>query len=231
MVRVALTTFDFHIHTHYSCDSTIDPRRVIKVAKNSGLDGIAITDHNTIKGGLEVAKLNDFTDFTVLIGAEIKTRLCEIIGLFLNEEISSKEPFCVIDEIKDQGGLTVLPHPFRTPLLSNLFTHEDLPLQLVNQIDAIEVFNARTSQVSNEKALLLATKLNKSIIAGSDAHFYPEIGCIKTVLPSTQNINGIKKKILAGKTTIVKSEYSSLNLYYQFKSFIYNRLRRFETLN
>jgi len=225
-----LVNFDFHIHTHYSRDSTINPRKVIKVAKNNGLDGIAITDHNTIKGGLEVAKLNNLDDFTVLVGAEIKTTLCEITGLFLNEEISTNDPFCVIDEIKDQGGLTILPHPFRTPFFSHLDTQAKILINLVKRVDAIEVFNSRTSHVCNEKALLLAIKMNKPMVAGSDAHFYPEIGNVRVTIPSFENMDRLKEKILAGKTKIEKSAYSSINLYYQFQSFIYNRIRRMETI-
>ncbi len=224
-----LVNFDFHIHTHYSRDSTINPKNVIKIAKNNGLDAIAITDHNTIKGGLEVARLNNLDDFTVLVGAEIKTSLCEITGLLLNEEISTNDPFCVIDEIKDQGGITILPHPFRNPFLSNLNTQEKIPFNIIKKIDAIEVFNARTSLVDNEKALLLATKMHKPMVAGSDAHFYPEIGNVHVKIPSFDNIDRFKENILARKTIIEKTKSSSINLYYQFLSFIYNRVRRMET--
>ncbi len=227
---VFLVNFDFHIHTHYSRDSTINPRKIIKVAKNNGLDGIAITDHNTIKGGLEVAKLNNLDDFSVLVGAEIKTPLCEITGLFLNEEISTNDPFCVIDEIKDQGGITILPHPFRASFISHLDTQDKISLNLVKMVDAIEVFNSRTGSVYNEKALLLASKMNKPMVAGSDAHFYPEVGTVSVTIPSFENMDRLKEKILAGKTTIEKNAYSSLTLYYQFLSFIYNRVRKMETI-
>jgi predicted metal-dependent phosphoesterase TrpH len=179
---------------------------------------------------LEVAKLNDFDDFTVLVGAEIKTPLGEITGLFLNEEISTNDPFCVIDAIKDQGGLSVLPHPFRSFLFSHLDTQEEMSVNLVKRVDAIEVFNSRTRRVYNEKARLLAIKMNKPMVAGSDAHFYPEIGNVRVSLPSFENMDGLKGNILAGKTKIEKSVYSTTTLYYQFKSFIYNRVRRMETV-
>jgi predicted metal-dependent phosphoesterase TrpH len=179
---------------------------------------------------LEVAKLNDFDDFTVLVGAEIKTPLGEITGLFLNEEISTNDPFCVIDAIKDQGGLSVLPHPFRSFLFSHLDTQEEMSVNLVKRVDAIEVFNSRTRRVCNEKARLLAIKMNKPMVAGSDAHFYPEIGNVSVTLPSFENMDGLKGNILAGKTKVEKSVYSTTTLYYQFKSFIYNRVRRMETV-
>ena len=107
---------------------------------------------------------------------------------------------------------------------------EKILINLIKMVDAIEVFNSRTSRVCNEKAFLLATEMNKPMVAGSDAHFYPEIGTVRVTIPSFENMDRLKEKILAGKTKIEKSSYSSINLYYQFQSFIYNRVRRIETI-
>lgn len=217
--------FDFHIHTHYSIDSAIQPRSVIKVAKEKGLSGIAITDHNTIKGGLEVAKQNDLDDFFVVVGAEIRTKLCEITGLFLNEEVSADDPFSVIDEIEDQGGLTVLPHPFRSPLIPRLIVQKKIPISLIRRVDAIEVLNSRTSSVCNERAFLLATKMNKPMVAGSDAHFYPEIGNVRVAISPFDSMEGLKMRILKGKTKIEGKPHLFMNnLYFQFLSLLYSRV-------
>jgi predicted metal-dependent phosphoesterase TrpH len=199
---------------------------VIKVAKKKGLSGIAITDHNTIKGGLEVSKYNDHEDFFVLVGAEIKTKQCEITGLFLNEEISGDEPFSVIDEIKDQGGLTILPHPFRSPLVLNLVIQKKIPTTLLKRVDAIEVFNSRTSRVCNERALLLATKMKKPMVAGSDAHFYPEVGNGRMTIPPFNNLDDIKMRILKGPTTIDGKSDRFMNSYFQLLGFMYSKVRR-----
>ena len=103
--------FDFHIHSKFSYDSLLSPKRIVRVAKKRGLDGIAITDHDTIKGALEASKFND--SIYVIIGSEIRTEKGDVIGLFLNEEITSKYFDEVVDEIKSQGGLVVLPHPYK----------------------------------------------------------------------------------------------------------------------
>jgi len=50
--------FDFHIHSKFSYDSLLSPKRIVRIAEKRGLDGIAITDHNTIRGALEASKFN-----------------------------------------------------------------------------------------------------------------------------------------------------------------------------
>ncbi|HUM44554.1 MAG TPA: PHP domain-containing protein [Fervidobacterium sp.] len=158
---------DLHIHSKYSFDSLLSPRTILKVAKKKGLTGIAVTDHNTIRGGLEVRKINKDRDFTVIVGSEIQTDIGDIIGLCVNEEIKSRISIEVIEEIKDQGGYVVLPHPFRGHKLNQY---------IIELSDAVEVFNGRSTAEENFKALELAKRYNKPFTAGSDAHFAAEIG-------------------------------------------------------
>ena len=62
---------------------------MVKKAIEQGLSGIAVTDHNTIRGGVE-AKKYETSDFEVIVGSEIMTDRGEVIGLFLSEEVKSK---------------------------------------------------------------------------------------------------------------------------------------------
>ena len=78
--------YDLHIHSKYSSDGVLDPEKIVKIAAKRGLNGVAITDHNTIIGGLK-AKNYETEDFKVIVGSEISTERGEIIGLFLKEEI------------------------------------------------------------------------------------------------------------------------------------------------
>jgi len=158
---------DLHIHSKYSFDSLLSPRTILKVSKREGLTGIAVTDHNTIRGALEIKKINKDRDFTVIIGSEISTDIGDIIGLCINEEIKSRNSIEVIKDIKDQDGFVVLPHPFRGHKLDQC---------TIEQFDAIEVFNGRSTPEENIKALRLAECYNKPFTAGSDAHFATEIG-------------------------------------------------------
>lgn len=164
--------YDLHIHSKYSSDGVLEPQKIVKIAMKRGLNGIAITDHNTIKGGLE-AKKYESEEFTVIVGSEIATEKGEIIGLFLSEEVKSRDVQDAISEIKEQGGFVVLPHPF-DELRHSAFhpTRED-----VKFIEGVEGFNSRcVFQNYNKRAVEFAIKHNLTITSGSDAHFINEIG-------------------------------------------------------
>lgn len=158
---------DLHIHSKYSYDSLLSPDKILKVAKKRGLNIIAITDHDTIRGGVETQKLNRDKDFFVIVGCEINTEIGDIIGLHLNGEIISRNSTEVIEDIKSQGGHVILPHPSRGHTLNDY---------VISHSDAIEVFNSRSSIEQNMKALILAKEYTKPFVAGSDAHFASEIG-------------------------------------------------------
>ena len=159
--------FDCHIHSNYSHDSLMRPGRILKRAKKAGLTGVAITDHDTIRGSLEARKLEKGIGVTVIPGAEILTDSGDIIGLLVNEEIRSRRWDDVIDEIREQGGVSVLPHPYRS--------HPNV-LELAKAVDLIEVWNARSTVEQNERALQLAGRLQKPGMYGSDAHTYAGSG-------------------------------------------------------
>ena len=103
--------FDFHIHSHYSMDTLTKPQSIVKMARKRGVNGIAITDHHSILGGIS-ARERFGEDFLIIIGAEIFTEVGDLLCLFLNEDIKSRKSLEVLDEVKDQGGLIALPHPF-----------------------------------------------------------------------------------------------------------------------
>ena len=183
---------DLHIHSKYSFDSILNPEKIIKIAKKRGLNGIAITDHNTINGGLDAKNINKDPDFLVIVGSEINTDAGDIIGLFLNEEITSRNSEDVIDEIKMQDGIVVLPHPYRGHNLSE---------KIIKKVDVIEGFNARSTKENNKRAIKLAEKYKKPMVAGSDAHFAYEIGFARVYL-NTNSFKNIKEFLLSNKSQI-----------------------------
>jgi predicted metal-dependent phosphoesterase TrpH len=159
--------YDLHIHSVYSKDSFLRPETILKVAKKKGLDGIAITDHNTIKGAVAARKINRDPDFTVITGAEIKTEFGDVVGIFLQEEIRSRLFIEVVEALKRQGGYAILAHPYRQ--------YPD-PDALINKVDLVEAFNSRSKKAHNNQSYDLALKNHKPITAGSDAHLSFEIG-------------------------------------------------------
>ncbi|RZN35097.1 MAG: PHP domain-containing protein [Methanosarcinales archaeon] len=164
--------YDLHIHSGYSSDGVLDPEKIVRIAIKRGLSGIAITDHNTIKGGFEAQKYEN-NDFKVIVGSEISTERGEIIGIFLSEEIKSADVHDVISQIRDQNGIIIIPHPFDELRHSAFYPTEEY----VDFIDCVEGFNSRcVLQKYNESAIGFAKKHSLSITAGSDAHFLNEIG-------------------------------------------------------
>jgi predicted metal-dependent phosphoesterase TrpH len=184
---------DLHIHSKYSKDSMLEPAKIIKIAKKKGLGGVAVTDHNTIKGGVEALKINKDKDFQVIVGDEIKTEYGDVIGMFLNEEIKSQIFMQVVEEIRGQDGLVILAHPFRKSIV--------FPTDLLKYVDLIEGFNARSRKDLNEKAKELAIRFKKPMTAGSDAHLSFEIGKGRTIVNSE-----VKEELRKGKTKIEGEE-------------------------
>lgn len=196
---------DLHVHTKYSHDGTLEPSRLLKFAIRRRLQGVAITDHNTVKGAIKARK--EIKNFLIIVGSEIKTNRGEVMGLFLNDEIKSRDFFEVIDEIKSQGGLTVIPHPFDT-MRTSTFVPSNRDEKL---FDGVEVFNSRCIfSKYNAKALDFAKLHNLSMTAGSDAHFASEVGLAGIVLNVLEE-EEIRKAILKREIEIFGKKSSVIN--------------------
>ena len=202
---------DLHIHSKYSYDSLSSPKTIVKTAKKRGLDVIAVTDHNTIKGAKEAYNWGKEYGVEVIIGTEILTNVGDITGVFITNEITSKNWKDVINDIHNQGGLVILPHPFRG--------HKNIE-EIGRCVDLIEVFNSRCSFDENKKAEELAKKLKKEIIAGSDAHSVKEIGFATICFEG----KGLLKKLILNDNRIILSEvYTSK--YLKIKSHLIRTLK------
>jgi len=188
---------DLHLHTVGSWDSLSDPERVLETALARGMHRIAITDHNRVYVGLQMAER--YPD-RVIPGEEVKTREgIDVIGLYLTEEIPRGTPAVeTIDRIRDQGGIPYLPHPFAGGKGGGGAYADELgPL-----CDVIEVFNARLHDPSmNQRAEELAQRHGKLAGAGSDAHTLGELGNAWVDLPAHANEPEALRRALAMATT------------------------------
>jgi len=199
--------YDLHIHSKYSPDGVLDPKKIVRIAVKRKLDGIAITDHNTIKGGLETKKY-ERADFQVIVGSEILTERGEVIGLFLTEEIRSTDILDVISEIKDQNGIVIVPHPFDKMRHSAFHPGE----KDVKLIDCVEGFNPRCIRRKyNAKAVEFAVKHSLTIVAGSDAHFSNEIGNAGIVTETEDVTEDIRDLIMKNNIAIFGKRSSFVN--------------------
>ena len=164
--------YDLHLHSRYSPDGTLDVRDIVRIARKRGLDGIAVTDHDTIRGGREAVRLKP-EGLDVICGCEVNTDRGDVIGLFLTEEIEAREHEAAIAEIHAQGGVAIVPHPFDS-IRGSAFWLNDRDARL---IDGVEVINARcVFRRSNAAADRYADRYAVAKTGGSDAHFGAEIG-------------------------------------------------------
>lgn len=191
---------DLHIHTKYSMDSLLEPKTIIKLALKRGLSAIAITDHNTLKGSLvTMHEASSVKDLMVIPGVEVKTDMGDVIGLYIQDKITAREFHEVVEEIRRQDGLVVLPHPYNR--------HKGVVEELITYVDVVEVLNARNSRVKNDKALRVANYLDKPAIACSDAHFTFEIGRFRTrFYAELCNSEELRKFILNGDRAFIGKE-------------------------
>jgi hypothetical protein len=171
---------DLHVHTCYSYDSLITPEELVFYAKKHGLNGVAITDHDRIDGALNIAKLNiaKISDFLIFPGIEISSLNGHIIGLNVQETIPAKLSVDeTVDRIHNAGGIAVACHPIT-------FFRESLGRHANSKFDLVEVINASALpfRYSVKHGKKLASQLGKPQIAGSDAHYGPEIGCAYTLV-------------------------------------------------
>jgi len=171
---------DFHIHTKYSMDCNTSLEDIISRCLETGINCIAIADHGTIEGAL---KMQNLAPFPVIVAEEILTPHGEIMGMFLKEGIpSGLSVEQVMSRIKAQGALVSLPHPF-DPFRGLRLDSKRLK-ELAEQLDIIEVFNARSLlRRDSAKARAFAKKYDIPETAGSDAHTLNEIGNTYVEMP------------------------------------------------
>lgn len=150
-----------HAHSSYSFDSLLPPQAYLWYAQRRGFDFLCLTDHNTIEGSLSIARRNRKRDLEIVVGAEYATDRGDLIGLFLSEEVQSRNWETAIDEIHRQGGLALLPHPRRGHKLDD---------EAWRGLDLVEAFNARSFPDVNRAGLEDAERHGLPQVVGTDCH-------------------------------------------------------------
>jgi PHP domain/Glycosyltransferase Family 4 len=174
-----LLDVDLHMHTDHSHDCATPVEVLLAAAREQGLGAIAVTDHNEISGALEAREKAGAFGVKVIVGEEVKTaEQGEVIGLFIEEKIPRGRSMAeTIAEIKRQGGLVYVPHPFDR--MHAVPDYEHL-LPILDDVDAIEVFNPRVAiGAFNEEAARFAAKYRLPAGAGSDAHVAQGLGSVR----------------------------------------------------
>ncbi len=167
---------DMHIHTHFSPCSIIKIPQLLQRAKKVGIDGICITDHNSIASKSVLEKIADYSGLFVIVGVEYTTSYGDFLVYgpvdYIPEKMDAKNLFKWVQE---EGGVTIAAHPFR----------KDRPVDpdVLHLSKIIESVNGRNNPAENALCKNWIKKHGNEVkeIGGSDAHTVEEIGQVVTV--------------------------------------------------
>jgi len=218
---------DLHIHSQYSEDAFGTPKDIIKSLQKKGINGMCITDHNSIKGGFEALKICP-KDFVVIPGAEISTLDGHVLGLNIKENVPPKKSLeSTIENIIEQNGIPIIPHVYRN--MSGIKNKKLISIK--KSIKAIEVFNSCSQPKTNLKMAKIAKKYTFGGTGGSDTHDPKYAGLGYTIF----NINDIDideilseiiKKKTWGEGITLPMEYRRNRMIKSVKQFFQRGLKR-----
>ncbi len=160
---------DLHCHTHLSFDGFTTSDELLRACKIKKINTIAITDHDLI------CKINKHkfrkNNVFLIDGCEFTTdKGAHIIGLFVRNLISNGTYKEVIEHIKKENGIILIPHPFKPK--SGVCKVYKSPFYIFEKADFIELFNGgyMNSNYEKKKIFEIAKKYNLKLIANSDSH-------------------------------------------------------------
>ncbi|QSX00187.2 PHP domain-containing protein [Haloterrigena alkaliphila] len=161
---------DPHVHTAASFDGTTTPAELVDAARRAGLDGIAVTDHDTIDGAREVARLAP-DDLLVVVGCEVSTADGHLLALGVDAAPDPGRPLAeTARAVRDAGGVAVVAHPFQR-------SRHGARAAAIEDVDGVEVYNAHAvTNVRNRQAARFATRHGYTRFGGSDAHRSSNVG-------------------------------------------------------
>lgn len=210
---------DLHIHTIYSYDGTASVPAVLRQARKVGLDVIAITDHDEIRGALEAVELASYYGIEVIPGVEITTSQGDLLALFIKEPIKAGLPLLdTIWKVRDLGGICIAPHPMARGMgMKSLSAHSILKVlripEMAETLIALEGYNATAlDRASNRAAILLGLRSGLTLVGNSDAHMLEAIGLGATEFEG-QSASALLYALRSGQTSIRRQkEWNSLRI-------------------
>jgi predicted metal-dependent phosphoesterase TrpH len=186
-----MVTVELYSHTHASDDCLMRPADIVRACARRGIDRLAVTDHNTISGAVEMQTL---APALVIVGEEVMTTQGELLGYFLRECVpAGLGPLETIARLREQGAAISVSHPFDR-LRHGAWQPADLA-SIIDLVDAIEVFNSRCIYAEdNDRALAFARGHGTLGSVGSDAHSLRELGRALLKVPAA----GTPEELIAG---------------------------------
>jgi len=218
---------DMHLHSCFSNDGMGTPQDLIKSLKKRGIQGMALTDHNTISGYRTVQQVVP-NDFLIIPSVEISTADGHLLAINVTETIQaglSVEE--TVERIIDAGGEPIVPHLFR--LLSGI--KKDKLKRIQTKISAIEVFNGCSVPNTNLKTAKVAHALSLGGTGGSDSHDPFYAGYAYTVVDSTDLcidtvLSEIKKKKTWGEGVTMPLAYRRDRMVLSVRQYVQRGFKR-----
>lgn len=198
MVPPRITKIDCHIHSEYSPDGRGSLQELAAVARQKGISGFAVTDHNSLRMAAEM-KNAGITDLTLIPGMEVSTKDGHCLALGVREPVPRHLTLAeTLERIVQVGGLGVPSHPYRRVHGAG----ELAVLAARSKMRAIEVYNARDGKKSsNLKAQNLAHHQKLGGTGGSDAHGIQEVGNAYTRFRDpVESVDDFLDQLSKGKT-------------------------------
>lgn len=187
------------MHTWYSEDGSSSLEEVMFCAKKKGLDGIAITDHDTLEGARKALKLASRRKFMVIPGMEVSSRHGHILALNITTPIPPNlSLFETVERIHAADGIAVAAHP-----LIFIKSHIRQRIASASNLDGVEVINSSAFPffLSTRLSQALAEQLKLPQTAGTDAHHASEVGTAYTMVRADSDIEEIVGAIRKGAVT------------------------------
>ena len=170
---------DLHVHSFHSPDSRTSIETIVERLGVAGLQGVALTDHNTIAGHTKLKELQQrYPKLWLIPGVEVSTREGHLLVYGVNVLPTAHRPLAeTLDWARSVGAIAALAHPFR-------WAHGvGRALAETAKADALETTNGHNSEIANARAELLAARRGIASIGGSDAHDADGIGRAFTEFP------------------------------------------------
>lgn len=188
---------DLHLHSCYSDDAIGTPEEYVKSLKKKGLQGMALTDHNTVQGNRQTIN-SASKEFLVIPSMEISTKDGHLLALNITEVIPRGLSVVeTVEKIREIGGIPIVPHLYR--MLSGI--KKDSLKNIRSKLSAIEVFNGCSLPSTNLKTAKIAHTYHLGGTGGSDSHDPVYAGYAYTVVNTTDiTLDTVLSEIEKGKT-------------------------------
>ena len=179
---------DLHIHTsRYSSCSRLDPDELMVAAREKGLDGVCLTEHQVVWPREEAEELAARHNLKVFRGVEVTTTAGDVLVFGLEESVQGvPTPEELSALVEAAGGIMILAHPFRGFLVFgfselSMSVDQAAALPVMSLVQGLEVCNIRVTDQENDFARAVAQRLGLLQTGGSDAHSAEEVGACLTV--------------------------------------------------